>query len=472
MRTSLRELKPWRLQNPPPLLNTQKLWTSRAISQRIRVRHPGYKAQNTLFTFPASDGKHRGYAHYATVWVACFIFTNGEDDLWLSTSLEEEPRISGDTNGLIPAGDYYLHVPRNDPQLTDTVPIVPNFRAWRFPHGSLPALWLQASQNAELLAQQTNFSLETIAIEHCRITNRQLEVDNAHIIPVSEKLWFTSNGMEEYGDLSGRSGEVIAVTLSNRIRLRCDAHRLWDKLNFSIVPREGDAPNDGAAWVTQAMSDGEELHEHWHGQRLQSLAGRPPQYLLARFAWDIFPKLHAFLQAGQKRRLIVCGADGIIETRKYGEKDCRQFTVGQGRGRSASPTKRARSEASGCAEDLEPIQRREDPIMFSSSLLGFGRRPCPDSADSAVAGIHKPANSVFENDEVKSVFVKCESEWSRICVVMTSWSRFAGESVLGAEQTNFQTSSSGQVLRAMTTMHLLTHRYCPVTHPILLFMYA
>ena len=115
--------------------------------QRIRVRHPGYKSPNTLFTFPASDGAHRDHAHYATIWIACSIFTNNRQDHWLSSSPSGEPKLSADANGFISAGEYFLHVPGDDTDTPSLFPIVPSFRTWRYPHGSLPPLWAEASQS-------------------------------------------------------------------------------------------------------------------------------------------------------------------------------------------------------------------------------------------------------------------------------------------------------------------------------------
>lgn len=105
--------------------------------QRIRVRPPGYKTPNTLFTFPASDGTHRDHAHYATIWIACSIFINKRRDHWLSSSTSGEPKLSADANGLVHAGDYFLHVPSNDTDMSMLLPIVAKFRAWRYPYSNL-----------------------------------------------------------------------------------------------------------------------------------------------------------------------------------------------------------------------------------------------------------------------------------------------------------------------------------------------
>ena len=248
-----------------------------------------------------------------------------------------------------------------------------------------PPLWRKASREALNVARTSEPPSSFVAGESCRITNKFLACDGSHIIPASEKLWFTSNEMDQYGQLSGRTGEAAADTSVNMIRLRIDAHRLWDNLQISIIAREDNAKAKDAAWFTQMMNEGEELYQDWHLRKLQSLAGRSPEYLYARFAWDVFPKLHGFLQAGQQRRLTVRGPDGRMVTRAYSPTECREFTVGQGRGRSASPTKRARSVTSGidglgANNDFDQHKRLHNPYDADTT-------PKTPSFDSAVANM-------------------------------------------------------------------------------------
>lgn len=346
----------------------------------FRLRHPGYPSPNILFTIVASDGKNRDHVHHTTVWVACSVILNNRTDHWLSLSRTGVPQATADADGFLPAGDYFLHAPCVDPDTTGMYSIVPNFRSWQFPHDDLPDLWHEASTDDKQLAAEEGFPFEAIAIENCRITERALAAQDAHIIPKEEKPWFASNEMEQYGTLSTRSGDSVADTLSNIIRLRSDAHYLWDKSDFSIVPRRNDHSVGGASWYTQVLNDGEELHKHWHGVKLQSLAGRPLQYLFARFAFDVFPRLHTFLHAGRERALIVCRPDGTVETQKYSGSECRRFTENQGRNRSVSPTKRPRSQAN--VDDLEKSPQAFEERSSPSSSLS-----CPDDADSAVGGL-------------------------------------------------------------------------------------
>ena len=362
------------------------------MSKRIRLRHPGYCGPNTLLSLPASDGPDRDRAHYATVHAAGAIITNNSFDGWLSTSSNGEPRAQPDDAGLLPAGEYFFHLSSADTD-TNPYPIVPNFRAWRFPHQRLPPLWQQASDNDGNIFFEGAPSPSARATETCRITRKHLACETSHIIPTAEKQWFADNEMDTYGELAGRTGEAIADSSANLLRLRSDAHYLWDALQFSIVPREPAAAAAGGGgggerlrWFTQMMNEDEEIYHDWHHKELQPLHGRAPQYIFSRFAWDIFPKLHAFLQASQARRLAVRQSTGEVEVKMYNPMECRRFTLGQGRGRSASPTKRARHEVEEVA-DTDSIRKR----LRSSSTASMSR-----SFDSAVGSMELGSSSAAD----------------------------------------------------------------------------
>jgi len=351
---------------------------------RVEIRHPGYAVPNILFSLPASDGNNRDRAHYSTILAASAVLTGEQSGTWLSQSSAGESRTQPDADGLISAGEYFLHVFQSD--LSDNHPyaINANFRAWQFPRGPLPSLWQRATETAT--AVESNFTLDLLANESCRITDRRLACENAHIIPTSEKAWFARNEMDRYGRLSGRSGEAVADSSSNQMRLTRDAHWLWDNLHFSVVPREDRENEDQLAWFTHMLVEGEELYTRWHCRRLEPLLGRAPQYLFARFASDIFPKLHAFLQAGQPRYLRVRQLDGNVQARMYSAEECRQFTVGQGRNRSASPTKRARIQADSVVDELHSDESF-DEYKIDTSLCDSDTSTITISTDSGISGI-------------------------------------------------------------------------------------
>lgn len=92
----------------------------------------------------------------------------------------------------------------------------------------------------------------------------------------------------------------------------------------------------------------------------------------------MFPKLHTFLQAGQPRRLSVRQPDGKVDVRMYSAKDCRDFTLGQGRGRSASPTKRTRSDIDSVDDDASETKHcrpRSTSNSFDSAVADLENSP-------------------------------------------------------------------------------------------------
>jgi hypothetical protein len=88
---------------------------------------------------------------------------------------------------LIPAGVYIFHVDSSE-LTSDPYPIVPNFRAWVFPHDNLPPMWHDVALALDAVAIQPPAAIET-----CRLTNKRLACEDAHIIPAAEKSWFAEN---------------------------------------------------------------------------------------------------------------------------------------------------------------------------------------------------------------------------------------------------------------------------------------
>lgn len=296
-----------------------------AFCQRITIKHPGYGRGNTLFALPACEGAGaEGKAHYATVYTACAIISNNRYDGWLSSTLSGEPRTYPDLEGLVPAGIYYLHF-EPDPN-SQPYPVVPNFRAWAFPHNYLPSLWNRSAQEVAMIGPRTD-------IETCRLTKKRLACENAHIIPKTERQWFLDNEMDQYSELSGQIGQGVVDSPANLIGLRRDLRSLWDDSFFSILPKEFQGgERDRIRWCAHSLVEDQELFANYHSQRVESLAGSPVQYFYARFAWDIFPKLLGFLRGTQPRQLAVCLSDGVIEVRSFSPEECRRFTEGQRRG--------------------------------------------------------------------------------------------------------------------------------------------
>ncbi|KAK0861867.1 hypothetical protein LTR87_016806, partial [Friedmanniomyces endolithicus] len=342
---------------PRPRHPLQQVTSRRPL--RIIVKHPGYRGSDTLLTLPASDGVHQNRAYYDVVHTACAIIAGNQFGGWLSESLDGTSHVQQEEGGLLAAGTYYFHVPlqqavisaASSPVPNLEYPVVPNFRSWRFPHRSLPRCWQDTAEGADT----DEGSLQT-----CRITltSHPRAIQNSHIIPASEKRWLAENDMHIYGNLSGRGGQDVADMSDNIVKLRTDLHQLWDALEFSIVPKRNTA-DDRALWTVHSMSEDRELLELYHNVPLHTF-DRPSEFLFARFAMDIFPKMLGFLQTHYARFLAVPQADGEVETRLFSGEECQAFGINQGRGRSTSPTKRQRTDNDGNgAVHLEGEARRK-----------------------------------------------------------------------------------------------------------------
>src|SRR4051794_12056189 len=81
-----------------------------------------------------------------------------------------------------------------------------------------------------------------------------------------------------------------------------------------------------------------------HNAALHPIQGIQPEFLLARFAWAIFPYLAAFLDAGVERFLLL---KDEINTDVVSGDDCRRLVRNQGKSksRSSSPGKRRAGDA-------------------------------------------------------------------------------------------------------------------------------
>jgi hypothetical protein len=190
------------------------------------------------------------------------------------------------------------------------------------------------------------------------------------------------------------SGQHVADSPVNIIRLRRDVHLLWDNLFFSIVPKRLQfGGSDGLEWYAHSMVQDEELYEDCHNRPTKSLTGRAVKYFYTRFAWDLLPKVIGFLQSTQPRRLAVRQPDGVVEVRTFSTQECQDFTRGQGRGRSASPTKRSRGPDGKAYEHVDTAGRRCSLTMKRKRRdASFTQSP---GVDSAVSDIDP--NSDLEN---------------------------------------------------------------------------
>ncbi|KAK0972395.1 hypothetical protein LTR54_017577 [Friedmanniomyces endolithicus] len=289
----------------PPISIPCSGLSDRFKASQLRVRHPGYSDDNNLLLiFCPSDGPPDapGVQH-SIVHTSCATVADNRFDGWLSRTRDPlADRVQSAPSDLLPVAEYYYHLPLQYPVISDTpnlsalYPIVPSFRQWKFPPlGFLPAPWREAT--IAPLSDNTIYS-------NCRLTSSVLVTETAHVIPAGEKEWFTANSMDTIGTNTVQ-GEAVIDTEGNTLRLRQDAHTLWDRMHYSIVPKlkllsaEGGEQGRGEGewvWTTHVTKGLSELHDTYHNRMLHPLKGVRREYLFARFAWDLFPMVQGFLQ--------------------------------------------------------------------------------------------------------------------------------------------------------------------------------
>jgi hypothetical protein len=348
-------------------------------SPRLVVRHPGYNDDdsNAMLALVATDGStDNPGVQYGLVHTACAIFAGNRFDGWLS--LERKPTVEGAIapQDLLPVGIYYFHVPPDAgtaeafANITlSPYPIVPNFREWTFPHAHIPAPWKTASIGepaAAIPAKQRDST--------CRVTHHREPTESAHIIPASEKEWFGMHNMDKYNLWGVKRGQEVINGDENLILLREDVHTQWDRMCFSIVPKLTD--NNTWTWTTHVHKPTQELHALYHNLQLQPLTGVRHEYLLARFAWDMFPLLQGFLQRMVQRRLKLRS-----RVEDVSGAHCKSYCEGQGHGRS-SPSRSTSPRKSP--------KRRHTDVSEGDLTLKTEYRSC----DSAIGGI-SPNQSAY-----------------------------------------------------------------------------
>ena len=86
--------------------------------------------------------------------------------------------------------------------------------------------------------------------------------------------------------------------VANAISLRDDIHRAFDSAFFVIARKQG-------RWVAHFWKRTVEIGRTYHNRLLNIHPAVHPCFLLARFAWSLFPLLSSFVQKKQKRRIRV-----------------------------------------------------------------------------------------------------------------------------------------------------------------------
>ncbi|KAK0720120.1 hypothetical protein B0H67DRAFT_575089, partial [Lasiosphaeris hirsuta] len=135
------------------------------------------------------------------------------------------------------------------------------------------------------------------------ITNAGYAVEEAHLVPKEERVWYRENEMERYG--------VGLPDIDNKVNLlplRKDIHYSFGARWFVIVPKMVTTDSSLQAspqYVTHIISQSAaELWPTYHTTIVESIHPKSRAYLFARFAWAILFRVKLFVIAGEPRHVI------------------------------------------------------------------------------------------------------------------------------------------------------------------------
>lgn len=200
--------------------------------------------------------------------------------------------------------------------------------------------------------------------ETCRLTGAIDPCESAHLIPVGETRWFDEQIMSEYAN----KPDAFIHDSGNLFLLRNDIHKLLDTGKWIPYPKTVLVNGSTETrLVFHSLEYLPQLRELYQNAPLRETQGLRPEYLLARFAFAIFPRVQQFLRCGAGRYLIRVNVDAQTGKSEFvnGSELVRTYPVpGVPRGSrtpSHSPTKRSRGsimdqfEHSTTLEELNSI---------------------------------------------------------------------------------------------------------------------
>ena len=227
-------------------------------------------------------------------------------------------------------------------------PVVSCFRAWKFPKHP-PLIWQTEPGGASSARTE----------QKCIFTNEGLFNHSCYIVPGSETRWFLDNlNGTPFGPRSATRKTGLDKSIdhaTNQIILRPDIHEIWDRKDLTFMPKKYDA--NRSEIVAHCFEDTTDLIEICHNRPLQD-QNVSREFLLARFAWSLFPTgTNLFLSKNVERLLIVPGPDGKPKQKLCSKQDCEDLFLGcraEGIGfrkRSKSTSGRDRASPEGDQEE-------------------------------------------------------------------------------------------------------------------------
>ncbi|KAI1736019.1 hypothetical protein F4680DRAFT_452470 [Xylaria scruposa] len=387
----------------------------------VFIQHPGYQQNNLLFAFPAldsigpEDNPITG-VHFYTILIACGIILGNKFDenaLYLSVDRSGQQRVTIGRHDILPHGNYYLQVPgwEEGSEAAHPYSIIPNIMDWRFPHEELPQEWNQPHV-------APNNQSSTDPGEHCFVTGF-LPTDGCHIIPKAIEAWWEDNGMTMSAARANLSTSDGIDMKCNKLPLLPTYHKIFDNFGFVVVPKPlrvssssypelqttepttdqsstsltaaasrsstssmaaaGQSSTSSTAAADLAFSihflktENYNPYIRWHNTalHLKNLQSILRDYLFARFAYALFPKLTQFFVKRQTRWVFQLLEDNEYKEIEVSQSDFEKDRKRKGLSRGNKGLNKKRKKGEGSDQVIEEWGLVWDPSMKTFQLHKF-----------------------------------------------------------------------------------------------------
>ncbi|KAH6617065.1 hypothetical protein F5144DRAFT_381999 [Chaetomium tenue] len=373
--------------NPPSIDNSCRL---------VHFRHPAYPdTEPDLLRLGAldrgnengdgdgdgnGDGNGNGIQYDFALASCCVVTGNTFANGWLATRVlpgnGQNPlfhRVSRPEDGILRDGEYHFCVGEEDPT-TFKYPVIPSFDHWRFPHGHLPPPWNNLSVDLDAAHHSVPLKGKVAALVRdgaCRISGYGDAVEAAHLVPLTNGHWFSSNNMARY--CRSPTDPHPINDERNLITLRRDLHHLLDTRRFTLAakpvpaspqPSSPTTPPPGAQLALHVTlpSPSGQLEDLYHNRALQPVRGIAVEFLFARFAWTLFAdETMPFLNGAVRHNVLLfdpaegCLGEESLRAAEVHERAANVFEMCFS-SRSVRPRKRPRLGCSLALTDAEDFE--------------------------------------------------------------------------------------------------------------------
>ena len=286
------------------------------VPKVVAFHHAGYPATfaNTVILRLMGSSSHEGGVYANTAMTALDIIAGNTFRLDTYLTLERDGEIVHlAPDDILQQPNYWFHVPNpdNPDDKYYEFPVTPSFTMWTMPERELPYNWAyDEDKNLSL----TTILEEPVALKRSILRSKNLgkkprtydggcvvsgehedQCNQAFIVPAEHKLWFNQERMMSYTAYGGRYEDKIGVdTAVNRITLRPDLHVSFFCGDFAIVPQGDD-------WVAHFFDSTSPLGRMFDNKKVDLGPEVPREFLLARFAFALFPLVRNFVKQGYSR---------------------------------------------------------------------------------------------------------------------------------------------------------------------------